>query len=1040
MSAALTAASSAAIDGSTTHFATGQNSPAGFTLTNHSLSWQLASSDARIHSSQFENKLSGRVFPLSAAQELVLTFSASRRRVEIPWWNFVFGSEESFVPADQEQGFVRGYHHPDFAETGWGVTENLLLRGLNGLKKVPAGITYDGYGWFRRWFVLPDDAQHTEIVFVLGGYDHLDWNEYWIYVNATEISHRSASGRWRNPGQYSVKPGTAGHAALHFGSPGKNLLAIRTRGYDKHFGGLSDEALNHYVFEPVLVDQFVSVGQPYLEVSDFEVRRSRQISDEEVILELRSSTQPLNVAAHYQLLGETRRKWFEISNAGDRELLLLDVHLDDFTIAAASLTEGGLGEPVFIGGEAFSVLEHPAGLNRGDKGRVRLGHFPARQLAPGGSMRTPDALLSVAAPGRALDQFTSYIQRGSPRKQRAISLYTPYGINNQWGGCPALTDVETLDITRTLEKLQQKGLKFEYFTLDQGWLDPAANLTRFAPQCFPDGPAKTLERVRTLGMKFGLWFSVSGAGWSCGEYPPVQPSFNSSLSTDSAPAPVEYRNGYIANGGVSGQLCVASEPYFSILKDAVLYHIEHNGLKLFKLDIGNYYCNSTTHGHLPGKYSVEASYERLLDVARAAKKAEPDIYLMWYWGVGSPLFALHGDSIFESGLFMEGAGTTWFPALYFRDSVTLNLDQSTVFTKTIPPINKDSLGVWLAETRWGNFMGNQRWRESLVMDLGRGNLLFPQLWGDINLLSERDIEWLVAITSLARKHEPLLLRPRKIVGDAWKNEVYGYSYFDGARGLVFLNNCHFTSRKALLRLDSSLGLEAPSGTPVEIASHFPEWRSVLQDGGDGFKTGSVAELWLRPFEVLMLEIGPVSKNTGLAPRAISGPQAAGLGTSLRLQPSPLSPWMNIEFADAARFEQLGYKKKILAFESTVRSFAGEHGVLAVAIRLRQGGVEWRYSPAVVEIVQLVAWLGDHQVQFIPVPNARQYGNTQKAGCSWAVYKLRLTPEHSGRPFRFAVHAFVPDKVEPLIEAWMVSQWWEEDARPLGDGYYGDEPS
>ena len=57
----------------------------------------------------------------------------------------------------------------------------------------------------------------------------------------------------------------------------------------------------------------------------------------------------------------------------------------------------------------------------------------------------------------------------------------------------------------------------------------------------------------------------------------------------------------------------------------------------------------------------------------------------------------------------------------------MNLDQSTRFATTIPPINKDSLGVWLADNRWGNFMGSERWREALIMDLGRGNLLFRQL-------------------------------------------------------------------------------------------------------------------------------------------------------------------------------------------------------------------------------------------------------------------------------------------------------------------------
>src|SRR5581483_11281364 len=93
--------------------------------------------------------------------------------------------------------------------------------------------------------------------------------------------------------------------------------------------------------------------------------------------------------------------------------------------------------------------------------------------------------------------------------------------------------------------------------------------------------------------------------------------------------------------------------------------------------------------------------------------------------------------------------------------------------KLIPPINKDSLGVWLADTRWGNFMGNERWREALVMDLGRGNLLFPQLWGDIYLLNESDVDFLSKMRALAQKNETVFLGPRAVFGDPWKNEVYG---------------------------------------------------------------------------------------------------------------------------------------------------------------------------------------------------------------------------------------------------------------------------
>ena len=57
-----------------------------------------------------------------------------------------------------------------------------------------------------------------------------------------------------------------------------------------------------------------------------------------------------------------------------------------------------------------------------------------------------------------------------------------------------------------------------------------------------------------------------------------------------------------------------------------------------------------------------------------------------------------------------------------------------------------------------------------------------------------------------------------------------------------------------------------------------------------------------------------------------------------------------------------------------------------------------------------------------------------------MYKVRLGKEWSGKPLRVAVHAYLPDGVEAKTEAWVVKRWWREDARPMANGYFTDEPS
>jgi hypothetical protein len=401
---------------------------------------------------------------------------------------------------------------------------------------------------------------------------------------------------------------------------------------------------------------------------------------------------------------------------------------------------------------------------------------------------------------------------------------------------------------------------------------------------------------------------------------------------------------------------------------------------------------------------------------------------------------LYGDTIFESGVHLEGSGTSTFPTLYYRDSVTLAQDQASQHARLVPPLAKDSLGVWLADTRWGNFMGRERWREALVMDLGRGSLLFPNLWGDLYLLDDDDVAFLAWIGQLAKEHEQAFLKRRTILGDPWQNEVYGYAHFGGDSGFLFLSNASFVSRPAELRLDESIGLEAEPGTALSLVAHFPERQRVLDQAGSPLQAGDALKLWLRPFEVLMVEVKPAEAESALPARPVSEAAAADLGAELSLQAAAADPGLEIRFAEEERFRERGYERRADTFEATLPSLQGPQPFLAVAVQLTEGQADWHYSPFVAEIVQVRAAAGGRKLQLMPVPDARQYGNTQHAGCSWVVYKVRLNGEWSGETVRLSVAALLPAGVEARTRAWVVKRWWQESTRPAADGYYSNAPS
>jgi len=840
--------------------------------------------------------------------------------------------------------------------------------------------------------------------------------------------------------------------------------ALHTTGFENRVSGqnypLSDGRELALVFSAA-VDR---VAEPLVRVDDFVVQHARQSRPDRAEFELRSPSRQIGVTLRFQLDGPTRRKWVEVINTAREEGLLLGVELDDFTMTAP-LTGGGHGKPVFIADEIFAAIEHPVGDNKVTAQRLQMAHYPGRRLPPKGKFRSYVALVSVAAPGRANAEFIDYIQARTKPRPKLMSVYTPFGINNQWGAHPTLSDEETMDVLELTAKLQKKGVHFDYFTLDTGWVDFSSDLTKFKPTSYPHGPKAMLKRSKALGMKFGLWFGTTWGLQSCWDYPPA--------FADGKPPTQLYREGY--HLGADGVFfCFGEDNYYSIFKKAVLHHVRENGIKFLKFDGGYYHCDKTEHGHLPGKYATEAMFEKLIDLAGSARAQDPDVFIMWYWGLGSPFWAMYGDAIFESGLMMEGSGTSPVPTLYYRDSVTLAQDQNAYHAKTIPPLVKDSLGVWLSDSRWGNFMGMERWRESIVMDLGRGSRLFPNLWGNLYTLTDADVEFLAWIQAFANQHAAYFQNRRTIPGDPFQNEVYGYAHGKKGRSFVFLHNAHFAARPVKLTLDGSLGLESRPGSKADLITHFPEQKQLRNPDGGAWKIGGVAEFWLRPFETLMLEVAPnsaeptagrpavnaASKSASKAAnkaankivnrpagktkrgawRDISASQAAELGVALALRPIPPAERLDARFASAELFVTKKFTKKSYYFEVKLPALDGDQPILALVVRLRKGEEEWRYAPTVVQLTQAIVRVGEQHVQMTPVPDGRQHGNTQSYGCSWLVWKARLTPEWSRATVRFAIHAHLPGDVEARVEGWVLQRWWEERTRPSGDGYYTYAPS
>ena len=160
---------------------------------------------------------------------------------------------------------------------------------------------------------------------------------------------------------------------------------------------------------------------------------------------------------------------------------------------------------IYSGSHRETVEVSPFG-----KTRVITGINPACfswTLAPGASFDTPEAVMTYSADGlgrasTAFHRFVSrYIVRGFWKDRER-----PVLVNNWEATYFDFTEDKLMEIARTAA-----GLGFELFVLDDGWFGSRRDDTRglgdwyVNKELFPEGLGSFADKVRSLGLGFGLW-------------------------------------------------------------------------------------------------------------------------------------------------------------------------------------------------------------------------------------------------------------------------------------------------------------------------------------------------------------------------------------------------------------------------------------------------------------------------------------------------------------------------------------------------------
>lgn len=580
--------------------------------------------------------------------------------------------------------------------------------------------------------------------------------------------------------------------------------------------------------------------KPVFRVTGVEVRKHGESG--EVAFALAAEDPPLAATVTYRWDARepVLHKSVEIVNRGPRELdRLLNIRLGTYR-TAAQVTDREQGFPVYLDGAFFMGMAHPSGWAMRAQGGVELRQYPGVKLAPGARFATMEAVYGVAGRGQARQAFLAHVHGRMRRVVRGHDK--PYAIFEPFGARPDgnfnESEAFVLDnLAKVAQGDRESGCHFDIYSVDF-WVDYRGDLKRFDPERFPNGLSKINAELAGIKTAPGLWIDSSWEAWSIGGNPAVLPTLN-----------------FDPKQGPRGRpsFCRATEPIKSMYTEAFRHHIREEGVRLLKFDNLDSTCTNPTHAHLPGVYATEAIHNAVIDFLQALDTENPDVFLMLYWGYRSPWWLLHADTLFDSGLGIEAASPSDFPAPFARDSITQKLDQAQRHALDVPALGKDSLGVWLSDWGWNSSVGKDRWQEGFVMDLCRGSLL-AQPWSDTAWLSPPERRQMADFLALLKARPECFANPRFILGDPWKQEPYGYCCTDGRHAVIAVSNCAWSDAVVKLELNSAWGL--PNGGTWDLFRWHPE-PARLRDPRDGFS--SAASMALRPFEVVLLEAIPAGE-------------------------------------------------------------------------------------------------------------------------------------------------------------------------------------
>jgi len=528
-------------------------------------------------------------------------------------------------------------------------------------------------------------------------------------------------------------------------------------------------------------------------------------------------------------------------------ILVREVVTDAFDMTGLSPRqphEGWQSYPV-LADSFFAGVEFPVASAKVEGERITLSYKPCVRVNPPAQYDAWPVIYGVAEKSDVRQAFEDYAATLRP-----ISPPMHIQYNSWWSAPYPFTEQHMLDLARAFVTPfhEPYGGRLDSFCLDMGWSDPLS-IWQLNDKHFPRGLEPLNQALSRIGARVALWISPS----SHYPYPGAQ-------DTEWA-----RRQGYeTLKPGKRRYACLAGAKYQRAFKESLVeltrrYHIAH-----FKFDGYTEICPQTDHGHEPGDESAEAIALGLIDVVRALRVVNPDIWLeaTCFGFRPSPWWLAHFNTVI--GTYGTDAPRGRVPCPVYRESCTTARDFfNLIGTKNvlIPVYAQEVLGI-IHQTP------DPLYNDAVTTVL-RGHCFIP-LYVNPKYMTDRQWRFLARLTNWARANADRLQHTKPLYFGRWADkdfghgvddvklrtwsqafpkDVYGYAHFIDNAGLLMLRNPWVRPRRVEIKLDESAGCE-PSLKNATATCLYPRYGGLV----GRYSYGDTLAVELGPYETKLLDL------------------------------------------------------------------------------------------------------------------------------------------------------------------------------------------